>query len=334
MIEVHLTVDTECSMGGAWEVEQYQPVPPERAILGKIGSKYFGTPLITEILERYELRATFFLEVFAAQVFNDSQLVDAYRELARSGHDLQLHLHPVYHYYHLFIQGEISRDRLPPRMDLIGSHSLDTQIELLKKGSSLFHSLVGRCATAFRAGCFGASNSTLAALSRIEILYDSSFNASFLGSSCLMDAGRPANTPWQEHGVWEVPVTNFETGSWKFRGLKPLDIAAVSFLEMKRVLEQCERLGTGPTVFLLHSFTLFKKADVQFTQLRPDYLVIRRFHKLCKFLKENSDRFKVVTFADRGHLNDSPGSPRVPRLGSFLPAGRKIVQGVNRIPWI
>ena len=334
MLEVYLTVDTECSVGGAWEAPRRQPVAPERAILGKIGRGYYGTPLIMDILEQHGLRATFFIEVLASHVVPQSQLAVAYGEIVRRGHDPQLHLHPVYHYYHLFQQGKIKRAQLPPRMDLIGSLPLEKQLELLREGTDLFRGFVGRDPVAFRAGCFGASASTLSALSQLGFRYDSSYNAAFLGSSCLMDSGRPVNTPWQEGGLWEVPITNFETGFWKMRGLKPLDVGAVSLLEMKRVLAQAESLAMGSVVFLMHSFTLFKKADAQFQTLRPDRLVIRRFRDLCKFLADNSRRMKVVTFADRPEFPSVAGLGSMPSAGALLPSCRKVIQGINRASWI
>ena len=131
-----------------------------------------------------------------------------------------------------------------------------------------------------------------------------------------------------------MPITNFETGFWKTRGLKPLDVGAVSLLEMKRVLAQAESLGMGSIVFLMHSFTLFKKADAQFQTLRPDRLVIHRFRSLCKFLANNSRRMKVVTFADRPEFSSASSSPSVPSAGVFLPSCRKVVQGLNRSQWI
>ena len=149
-----------------------------------------------------------------------------------------------------------------------------------------------------------------------------------------MDGMAPSNTPWRDGSIWEVPVTNFETGVWKLRGLKPLDIGAVSLLEMQRVLDEIEALGIGAVVFIMHSFTLFKKADVQFQQLRPDRLVIRRFKGLCNYLKTNSDRFKVVTFSEEPQFSMGPRGAPFPKMGALLPLGRKIVQAVNRCHWI
>ena len=212
-----------------------------------------------DILEENGLRGTFFIEVLATHVVPDSQLADAYRQIVRRGHDAQLHLHPVYHYFRLFRQGRITRQQLPPTMDLIGSLSIETQVELLQEGCRLFRGFVGKGPIAFRAGCFGGSPTTLAALAKLSFRYDSSFNAAYLGKQCLMDGVAPSNAPWRDGSIWEVPVTNFETGVWKLRGLKPLDIGAVSLLEMQRVLNEVEALGIGVVVFIMHWLVCSRK---------------------------------------------------------------------------
>ncbi len=334
MVEVLLTVDVECSMGGAWDHPEFQPVPPDRAILGKIGSQYYGTPLIMDILEEHGLQGTFFIEVLAAPVVPRSQLTEAYGEIARRGHDAQLHIHPVYDYYWQFQQGKIRKDQLPANMDLIGALPPERQAELLRQGTELFREFVGKDPVAFRAGSFGAGASTIQTLVELGFAYDSSFNGSYLKRSCLMRESKPTNVPWREGPLWEVPITNFETGGWGMRGLKPLDVGAVSMMEMRRVLEEAERTGLSTAVFLMHSFTLYKRTDIQFRNLRPDRLVIRRFRALCKFLQENSRRFKVTTFSQQPSLASASQDIPFPNLGSIVPFCRKVVQGVNRAYWI
>lgn len=333
MVNVYITVDTECSLGGAWQNPQWTPVGPERAVLGKIGSGFYGVPLIMDILEHNDLRGTFFTEVLARDVVDGSALSKAYISIRQRGHDVQLHLHPVFHYYHLVTQGQFRREELPAHMDLIGSLAFETQVELLEKGRSIFQEILGILPTAFRAGVYGASMSTLDALENIGIRYDSSFNSAYLGSSCLMERN-PTNTPWQHGSVWEIPVTTFETGAWGMRGLKPLEVAAVSLWEMKRVLEQAERLGQETVTVILHSFAFLKRADIQFRTMRPDRLVIRRFQGLCRFLRQNRDRFRVRTFSDLSNPSENPVAHPVPQMGVLVPVCRKLVQAANRIYWL
>jgi hypothetical protein len=98
-------------------------------------------------------------------------------------------------------------------------------MELLEVGRSIFLDIFGLPPTAFRAGCYGASLSTHDALEKIGIQYDSSFNAAYLGNSCLMNPRTPTNAPWRNGTVWEIPVNTFETGAWRMHGLKPLEVS-------------------------------------------------------------------------------------------------------------
>jgi hypothetical protein len=116
--------------------------------------------------------------------------------------------------------------------------------------------------------------------------------------------------------------------------MKPLEISAVSFREIRSVLEQAELLGMGTATMVLHSFSLFKKADVQFSHIRPDRLLISRLRRLCQYLGANRDRFKVTTFADRPEPREDPPGLPLPRLGVFLPMARRVIQGLNRPYWV
>jgi len=334
MLDIFITIDTECSLGGALDDPRKLPVQPERAILGRIGSDCYGTPLVMSILERNGLRGTFFLEVLASHVTDAQQMADAYGQIIARGHDAQLHLHPVYHYYRGMREGGLQPDQFPPNIDLIGGLPVETQLQLLREGCALLEKFTGNKPVAFRAGCFGASNSTLRMLAQVGIQYDSSFNASYLGQTCLLEPRTQPNLAYEVNGVWEVPITNFAIGMGPLRGLKHLDIVAVSWPEMKRVLLAAERMELGTVVFLLHSFSFLKRKDIQFRALRPDRLVIRRFEALCRYLGANTHRFQVRTFRERPKLSSRSAGGGVPHLGTIRPLCRKFVQAMNRPYWV
>ena len=334
MLQVLITIDTECSLGGAWENSDLEPIDPERAILGRIGSEYYGTPRIMDILEENGLRGTFFVEVFAGLNGSRAALTEAYSQIAKRSHDIQLHLHPIHYYYHLRKEGVLDLQKLPKDKDMFAAHSPEKQVEMLRAGVALFRDMVGEIPVAFRAGNFGANLSTLEALEKVGIRFDSSFNASYTQTDCKLDSGGAINRSWQHGHVWEIPITNFQTGRWGLRGLKQLNINAVSLWEMKSVLDQAARIGLRTVNFIAHSFSLFKVADIQFLKLRPDRLALRRFHGLCRFLRENADRFRVVGFSDLD-LTYLPGEEKeTPHMGLVVPFVRKGVQIVNRMSWI
>jgi hypothetical protein len=290
--------------------------------------------LIMDILQENDLRATFFTEVLARDVVGASELSKAYAPIRERGHDVQLHLHPVFHFYDLATRGRIQRDALPDQMDLIGSLPYEMQLELIAKGRSIFRDIFGVFPSAFRAGNYGASMLTFDALEKSGIRYDSSFNAAYIGNTCLMNSREASNTPWRIGAVWEIPVTTFETGAWRMRGLKPFEVSAVSLWEMKQVLEQAEQLGQDTVTIIFHSFSFLKRADVQFRKMRPDRLVIQRFRGLCDFLRGNRDRFRTLTFSELPTPSESPVEVPLPRAGALIPACRKLVQAANRTYWL
>ena len=334
MVDVYLTIDTECSMGGAWDTPGRRPVGPERAILGCDGAHRYGTPLIMDILEAAGLRGVFFAEMFAGPVVGEEALAAAYQGILARGHDVQMHLHPVFHYFAALRQGRIVAQELPARLDDMAAFPLGTQIELIEKGIEIFQRLLGRRPVAFRAGNYAASDTTLGALEKSGIRYDSSYNAAYRGRSCLISGAPGANSPWAAGSLWEIPVTVFETGARPLVGLKPLEVSAVSFLEVKSVLEQAERLGMGTVTMILHSFSLFKPADVQYSRLRQDRLVTSRLRRLCRFLGEHRDRFCVRTLSELPKPRRDPATVRMPTMGTLVPAVRRVLQALNRPYWV
>jgi hypothetical protein len=334
MIDVYLTIDTECSMGGAWGTADRRPVGPELAVLGRRGRDAYGIPLVMDILEAHGLRGTFFVEVLAGTVVGEPALADAYGDILKRGHDAQLHLHPVFYYYGQVQRGRLSRDRLPDRMDLIGALPVETQRELLQEGVAVFKRLLGRPPVAFRAGNYAANRDTLRILRDLGIAYDSSFNSAYLDTSCLITERAPTNSAWQDGSLWEIPLTVFLTGRGRYTGLKPLDVGAVSFPEIRSVLEQADAMGMNFVNVILHSFSLFKKADAQFSQIRKDRLVTRRFRKVCEFLAAQPGRFRVRTFGDLPQPRPDAGAIGFPRMGAWRPALRRLLQGINRAYWI
>jgi hypothetical protein len=225
-------------------------------------------------------------------------------------------------------------EQLPKKKDMIGTLPSQVQLNLLRKGIALFREMTNKAPVAFRAGNFGASMETLEALGKVGIHLDSSFNAAYVRAGCMLDSQGAINGVWQHGAVWEVPVTTFETGMGGLRGLKPLNIEAVSLWEMKKVLEQAESLGLSAVTFIAHSFSLFKVADVQFRRLRPNKLVLRRFRGLCRFLREQAERFRVTALSDVKPSLLKSQETTIPRAGTLVPVLRKAVQAVNRIGWI
>ena len=289
-INVFITVDTEHSIGGAFKDRNLKPVGNEKRIWGQIGDKSFGIPLMMDIAETYDIRLTFFVEVLNKYYFGENETKQVCEYIMNRGHDVQLHLHP--NYLNFTLKNPLERTY----SDIIGTYSLGKQIQLIKEAiENLIQNGVPR-PVAFRAGSFGANEETLRALKAVGFLIDSSYNKTYVGDTCLLD-NKGINDLTCLNEIWEFPITNFvESTKVRPKRFRPLDINGVSFQEMKSVLNQAKESGPRNITIIMHSFSFLKPYDVQYNFVKPRWYVIRRFEKLCNFLKENPEAFETRTF--------------------------------------
>jgi hypothetical protein len=210
--------------------------------------------------------------------------------------------------------------------------SLQEQEDLIGDGVRLFRQLAGFAPRAYRAGCYGASETTLAVLRRNNIEIDSSYNLCYLDQTCKFQT-RPLNGPAVIDGMQEYPVTVFSVRYQS--GYKPLEVGAVSVAEILATIASLREAGCRDVVLSLHSFSLMKNLEGTKGPCRPDRLVIHRFRALCRALAQMDSEIEVPVMGDLS-LPATPwrGSEHVPSLGWSQPLVRKIAQGVNRLQWI
>jgi hypothetical protein len=296
-------------------------------VFGTIGSCEYGIPLIMDILEEHNFRGTFFTEVFCSLFVGSDEIAKVFRVIQERGHDCQLHLHPVFCFYRDYRNGKPRRE-----MDLMCQLSPQEQYDFISEGVRLFREFSGVAPRAYRAGCYGGSEATLAALRDNGIVIDSSYNLAYLGQTCGFQTPG-LNAPVLINSVYEFPVTVFCVPGTS--GYKPLEVSAVSVSETLAALRALHNVGCSDVVLVLHSSSLLKNSGLRFENCTPDTIVIRRFRKLCMELARLRDEVDVRTMGDLD-LNSIPApQPQVvPMLGWFQPAVRKMVQAVNRIPWV
>jgi hypothetical protein len=326
-MRVYFTIDTETTLGGAWNNGAHAPVTLDRTVFGQNGSGSYGVPLIMDILEEHGFTGTFFIEVFCSYLLGLDPVATVFDCIQKRGHDAQLHLHPAYRFYSEFLNGGPRRP-----IDLFFKLPLGEQCALVRDGVQLFRRLSGKSPRAFRAGCFGASEATLIALRENGVFIDSSYNLCYRDRSCGFQQSM-LNAPCVLEGVREFPVTNFCGASPN--SYKPLEISAVSVSEMLAALRLLRHAGCKDAVLVLHSFSFLKSRDIRFEKCRPDRIVIGRFRKLCRELSKRRSEFEVCTL---GNVDVSelvaPQPHVIPSVGWFRPAARKVVQALDYIPWV
>lgn len=316
--KVFITVDTEHSIGGAFRYPNLNPVGNEKRIFGKFGNHFYGIPLIMDIADKYGLPVVFFLEVLNHHYFGKNESRQVCEYILDRGHDVQLHLHPVY------LNFKEDHPECLKFKDNMSFYSLNEQIELLGEGKHLLEEYGVKNVTAFRAGNYGANIDTLKALSENGFLFDSSYNLAFPNKSRLI-SNDVFNDITKIEGIFELPITCFnEKLPLLVNKVVPMDINAASFSEMKEMLIYASKNNFKCVTIIFHSFSFYIGKDLQYTDAHIIDKTITKFKKLCHFLSENKDSFLVQNFctlrADQSIANKNilPKIGHIPLIENHL----------------
>jgi len=330
---VYLTVDVECSMGGAWANPALRPVPPVRGMMGEYGQQRLGVPLITDILNRCGLAATFFVEAFAEEQGHPGQTEPVCEHLLDRGQDVQLHIHPNHKHY-----GQKQKGLPYVFTDDFSAVSPQEQLDLLAEGAARLARWTGRPPVAFRAGNMAASEATLALLPAAGIRIDSSYTFPFAGGQCRFSPADPYNGSRWYGRVLELALSGFFLPAVPgLRRAMPVDLMGISFEECREAIRRISSAGAD-TVVILHSFSLFKVRNVQYDGGRMNRIVTRRFRRLCEWLAAHADQYPARTFSQlAAAIADKQYEARAvppPRLSAARAIVRKAVQAYNNLYWI
>lgn len=330
---VYITFDVECSMGGAWGDPSLKPISPKLGMMGKYGDRAFGIPLICDILDRHNLKATFFLEPFNDELGYPGETEPVCQFLVDRGQDVQLHVHPNHVHYGLH-----KADKPYTRTDQIADLPMDRQRAMMTDGARRIEQWTGVRPIAFRAGNMGASEQTLEILPDTGIWIDSSYTFPYAGGQCRFPAGEPYNGSKWYGDVLEVALSGFR--QTKLPGLypsKPVDLMGSSFEECRDAVRMICDAGAD-AVLILHSFSLFKVRDIQYRNGKLNRVVTRRFERFCKWLGANQMTYQARTFFELGRMVKEDGyepqavEPCIIRR-PLRALTRKAVQGLNNFYW-
>jgi hypothetical protein len=329
MLNVFLTVDTELwPLDPGWPQHRISPVRTdfsrERALYidGATAQGEYGVPYQIATLERYGLKACFFVEALCAGRIGRAPLEQIVGQVQRGGHEVQLHLHTEW-------LRELREPALPSRWrPFMHQYTRREQAALIRHGLAALHAAGAAPLRAFRAGSFGANRDTLRALAECGVAFDSSCNP-----TCLHpDWDRPdmLEQPAWIDGVVELPVSSFRDYPGHRRHAQ---LCACSFAEMSSALLAAWQAGWYSFVIVLHSFELVRRRR-RSGGACADRVNIARFEQLCAFLAAHRDKFASGLFRD---LDPAavPLVPCAPALRSPLAHTLRRVaqQGWSRCAW-
>jgi hypothetical protein len=221
-----------------------------------------------DVLDRFGLKAVFFVDPMPALVWGTSAIEDIVRPIVERGHDVQLHMHTEW----LELAGNAN-----PIGKKTGSNikdfSPDQQCTLLGYAKDVLVAAGAPAPVAFRAGNYGASDDTLRALASVGLRYDTSHCPGFHGSPCTISLTSTHRTPIEHCGLIEVPIGCIAA---PHGALRHAQITALSATEVVSAIKHCVAHEIGHFTLVSHSFELTSR-----DRTHVNRIVRRRFDKLC-----------------------------------------------------
>jgi len=320
---VYITVDVECAEERMINKSLIPPQDYDVRVWGKFKNqrRELGIDLIMRELHAEGLKGTFYTEVLGSYFFGLDGLREVVKVIRGRGHDVQLHMHPVLRAPNWYSRNVIKVS------DNIGDYSLGYQADLLSEGMDILVScgVPRNEIISFRAGNFGANNTTWNAMAQAGLKVSSNYNPCYFKKDCHMRFfGSSADLFEAEANVLELPISCFKYGKNDFRHMQ---ITAVSLQEMKDYLLKSHRMGIKNVVIVTHSFELYHIDDPVKKIGRINSVNLRRFRGLCKFLSENKDKFQVNTVSDLvKELPVTIGPPRDYPSGNLLYKSERVLE--------
>ena len=288
--KVFLTIDTEFSIGGAFKTPQtVQPIGAQN-VTCTVSTRSEGLDHLLDTFCRHRLLATFFVETMQTAYFGDVPMGDIARRLVAAGHDVQLHLHPVWTYFdHPQWQDQLAQ--VQPNDNLHG-RSVEQLVAWMQRGIDTFARWGLPAPVALRTGNLMVDRNVYRAMSQVGLKVASNIARAVFEPA--EEALRFNAGIHRIEGVIELPVLTYadlQLGARTHR--KVLTITGSSLAETRCLLDRAQA-GGAPSVVLLTHCHEFVKGDMR-GSLAPDRVNQRRLDEVCRYLHDNADRFEATT---------------------------------------
>ncbi len=238
-----------------------------------------------DVLARYGLRATYFVDPMPALMFGLDPIKRIIATILAAGQEVQLHLHPN---WTGAMPGDGGAANGPANLN---DFSAGAQRDLIGGARDLLVAAGAPAPIAFRGGNYGANDDTLAALAELAFCYDSSHNGA--AHPWPSEIGLPACqiAPIAHQGIVEVPVTLIEDAPGRMRHFQ---ICALSAAEMRAALDHAVAQDHAAVTIVNHGFELANRLGTA-----PNAVHVARFEALCEMLADRRDELPTTHFADR-----------------------------------
>lgn len=316
-LKVLLTFDIEVWCGGWENLDRKFPDAFRRYVYGPSRAGNYALPKTLEIMNTHGLKGIFFVEPLFAARFGVEPLAEIVGLIKQAGQDVQLHLHPEW-------QNE-AREPLVPnhsekRQGLI-HYDLEEQTALIGHGIRLLQEAGAERPIGFRSGGYSSNTDTFIALARNGIFLDSSLNVTLGRSGVgLPDTARRAGAHYIGD-VLELPLTVFHNAAGRLRHVQ---VGSCAFSEMAQVLQSARAAAWSYMTVMSHNFEMLLLGSS-----RPDWTVVRRFERLCRYLADNREIYPTTCFAN-GDFSEERSDLPLPKTSATANAVRFLEQGYRR----
>ena len=307
--KVFITIDTEFSIGGAFEAPQtVQPIGAQN-VLCEVAGKSEGLGFMLDTFAAHGIRATFFMEALQTAYFGVEPMGALARRIASAGHDLQLHLHPVWTYFdHPQWQAQLAQ--VQPS-DHLHSRTIEQLAGWMQRGIEVFGQWGVAAPVALRTGNLNVDRNVYRAMSQVGLKIASNVGLAIFEpreTELRLNAGIH-----RIEGITELPVLTYTDLQWGARRhRKALTITGSSLGETEYLLNRAQRNGAPAVVLLTHCHEFVKGQTRAATS--ADRVNQKRLVAVCRFLQAASDRFELTTMERMVHLPETERSTSDPLL--------------------
>ncbi|MBS0446983.1 MAG: polysaccharide deacetylase family protein [Proteobacteria bacterium] len=287
---VYLTIDTEFSIGGAFEAPAEREPIGAQNVLCDVQGRSEGLGFMLDAFAASDLRATFFVEALQTAWFGDEPMGALARRIAAAGHDVQLHLHPVWTWFDRADWRERLKTETPN--DRMHGCSVEQLVERMQRGMAALQRWGIARPVALRTGNLMVDRNVYKAMAEVGLRVASNVARAVFEpaeEALRFNAGVHAI-----EGIIELPVLTYadlRLGGRTHR--KVLTITGSSFAETRALLERAHRAGAPAVVLLTHCHE-FVKGDMR-GALAANRVNQRRLTALCRYLRDADDRYEVTT---------------------------------------
>ncbi|TKD53158.1 polysaccharide deacetylase family protein [Sphingomonas baiyangensis] len=298
MPHAFVTIDTELM----WR-HHAAGLPPAEQIARSIDPAGVGVAFQLGLLAEHGLKACFFVDPMPALAYGLDVVKRIVAPILDAGQEVQLHLHPNW-------AGARAGDGGAghARFELC-DYGAAEQRDLIEGAADLLTAAGVPQPIAFRSGSYAANDDTLAALTSLGFVYDSSHNGSEAPWPSGIGLPARAIAPVVRGGLIECPVTLIEALPGRLRHFQ---ICALSAAEMRAALDHAIRRDHAAVTIVGHGFELANRAGT-----RANAVHVRRFVALCQMLSDRADALPTAWYRDRPALplgqGDAPLGPSLLR---------------------